>query len=77
MIILKYALLAILIFFVYAFIKMMLQKDEKFGRFNWQASLASAAMLTGIVVMRGIELVVSAPYRVYTWSKQRAESKKP
>lgn len=77
MILLKYALFAILVFFVYAFVKMMFQGDEKFGRFNWQASLAGAAMLTGIVVMRGIELVVSVPYRVYTWSKQRAESKKP
>lgn len=77
MILLKYAAFAIMIFFIYSFIKMMFQCDEKIGRFNWQASLTGAAMLTGIVVMRGIELAISVPFKVYTWSKQRAESKKP
>jgi uncharacterized membrane protein YciS (DUF1049 family) len=77
MIVLKLLLVACALVFIFVFIRVLLENDQKFGRFNWKVALACASFSTVLLVLRGLEFVVSIPFRIYLYLKDLSSRGRP
>lgn len=77
MIVLKLMAVVCALVFLFVFFRVLLENDPKFGRFNWKVALACAGFSTVMLVLRGLEFVVSIPLRLYLYLTNLSSRGKP
>ncbi|WP_274644053.1 hypothetical protein [Pseudomonas serbica] len=77
MIVLKLLALACALFALLVFVRVLLQDDPKFGKYNWKVALACAGFSTVLMVLACLEFIVSIPLRLYFYLQSLSSKGKP